>query len=166
MWMYGPILAIRELINDVDEPQKYTDNRLQRVFLMACQDVINRTDITGFSVDLESMTITPDPTEGSSRNDSFIGLALLKVVCIIANAERKKSAGSAIYIKDSASAIDLRGIGDGTAEFAKSACENYENALFDYSSGNFSAGSVILSPGFRIFSSHERNNYNPESPRA
>lgn len=81
-WQVEIPIIVRTLINDIVEPQIYSDERLLQVIAVAAKYV--QFDITlehPYTIDIIGSNITPDPT---TDNDSiFISLVGLKAACII-----------------------------------------------------------------------------------
>lgn len=77
-----PIL-VRVLTNDLSDEPKYSDDRIRQCIAVAAayvqfDVVLDKT----YSVDVENVGISPDPTEGQ-RDEIFISLVGLRASCII-----------------------------------------------------------------------------------
>lgn len=81
-WNVEIPIIVRTLINDLEEPVKYSDERLLQIITVAAKYV--QFDVSldhEYIIDVVNNNITPDPT---SDNDSiFISLIGLKSACII-----------------------------------------------------------------------------------
>lgn len=81
-WQLEIPIIVRTLINDLEEPVKYSDERLLQIITVAAKYV--QFDVAldhEYAIDVVGNNITPDPT---SDNDSiFISLVGLKAACII-----------------------------------------------------------------------------------
>lgn len=153
---------VRHLIDDID-PDNYTysDHRVETTILVAAQlSQMNVDYAQKYDVNVESCTLTPDPTDPKNEDEAFITLVSLKAACVILGGEYKKAAGCAISVKDGPSAIDKRGIPASLAMLYKDICDKYEQLVLEYRAGNSIAGTAILgpySPGSDLVS--RNNNY-------
>lgn len=81
-WNIEIPIIVRTLINDLEEPQQYTDERLLQIISVAAKYV--QFDVVldhQYSVDVTTPNINPDPT--NDRDEIFISLVSLKSACII-----------------------------------------------------------------------------------
>jgi len=148
-WQGQMSTIVRHLINDVDSSNyQFSDNRIETSILVAAQLVVSEVEFPNtYDINVESCTLSPDPTDDGSRDNDFITLICLKTACIILGGEVRGGSGNAISIKDGPSAIDLRGVTQTLMALFKDMCEKYEQALFSYESGESSInGQSILSP--------------------
>lgn len=146
-WQNEMALLVRHLINDIATPQTYTDDRLEETILSASQ-LIRIEGLTfekTYTVDVDSCTLTPDPT-ASPKDDAFINLVALKTACIILNGEAKVQALNAVSVSDGPSKIDLTKTSDAVKAVAKEACDNYNNAKIQYQLGNSRGAQAIIGP--------------------
>ncbi len=104
-WDIDLVLMVRVLVSDINEPQTYTDEYLQRVLVTA--GIMVDADIpfvTDYAYDMSLITIAPDPV---ALNDSaFMSLVPLKTACILTMGEFKSALGQGIKVRDGDSAID------------------------------------------------------------
>jgi len=147
-WTSEITTIIRYLINDLDSDNyTYSDSRLQQTITVAAQFLKTDVDLPSeYTIDISGTSITPDPTDPTSRDDDFISLVSLKTACIIIGSEIKSESGNAIAVKDGPSSIDLRGVTGTLSNLYKDICGKYEQALLDYKAGNSIAGKAILGP--------------------
>ena len=138
---------VRYLISDVDDSNyKYSDSRLEKTTLIGAQLVSLELDFPNiYEVDIENDILTPDPTETTTKDSSFINLVALKTACIIIGSEMKAEAGNAISIKDGPSAIDLRGVSSTLGILYKDLCSKYTKMADDYKFTG-ETGQAILGP--------------------
>ena len=155
MWDDTIVTMIRNVIDDTDtESPTYSDDRLRELILTAA--TLLRLDIktpVNYRVDIDSQILSPDPTKEATRDDSYVALLVLKSACILAKAEAKTSAGQGIAIKDGSSSIDLKGVAGGKQQTAKTFCEEYQDAKFQYQSGANVSIRAILSP-YRVYGAY------------
>src|SRR5688500_1020862 len=114
------VIGIRHLIDDYTEPYTYSDARLEELIILTALQI--KTEVTfqqDYTVDLDAMTLSPNPTASATRDENFIVLVALKAACILARSEAKKAAGQAISWKQKDSAVDRRGVGDAKLKIAK-----------------------------------------------
>jgi hypothetical protein len=145
-WQNEMTLIIRHLINDLDSSAyTFTDSRIQETVLVSAQLVLTEIDFTNtYTVDVDALTLSPDPTTGTKDN-SFIALVALKSACIITGSQLRTQSLSSLALKDGPSSIDTRGIVAGLAIIYKDVCEKYETAKMEYKTTN-SIGQAILGP--------------------
>lgn len=154
-WQSEMVRMLRHIINDLDETS-YTDDRLRELILVSSQIIQGEIDFSQtYTIDVDAFTLTPDPTE-NTKDIAFISLVVLKSACILLNAEAKTAAGQAIAIRDGSSSISLAGAYQGKKEVAKTICEQYRQALWDYKAGSSPAGRIIVGP--YNFESNEQAN--------
>ncbi len=135
------------MIDDVVTPYTYGDDRLEELFLVAAKFVNAEADfVNDYVVDIDSLTLTPDPTNTNTLDDDFLALTCLKAVCLLARAELKKSAGQAIDIKDGPTSVSMKGVPSAKKEVMKGVCDEYERAMFDYRAGDRAVGKIIVGP--------------------
>lgn len=147
-WQGQISTMVRYLISDVDPANyKYTAKRLETTILVASHLLTTQTDLRQeYSVNLESCTLSPDPTDQETKDNDFIALVSLKSACIIIGGEIKLESGNAISVKDGPSSIDLRGVTGTLTILYKDLCSKYDQLLLDYKAGNSLAGHAVLGP--------------------
>jgi len=151
-WKTEMTAILRNLIGDTNsENESYDDSRLYQVILTAAQLV--QTEVSfpkTYTVDVNCISLTPDPTSGSKDN-GFINLVSLRAACIIATGEYKTNARMALSIRDGPSTIDAKGMVDARGQLAKDYCAAYQMAKREYQAGNRSAGEAIVGPHRTIY---------------
>lgn len=155
------VRILRVMINDLDATPTYDDDRLYELLIVAAQLVKQEVSLAvSYTVDVDELVLTPDPTDSSSRDDSFINLICLKAACIMDQAEVRKASGRAISVADSTGMrVDNRSVLDGRLAILKlSWCKAYEDTKLEYETDKIStAGSAVMGP-FRTDSGF-RNNF-------
>ena len=147
-WQGQMSTVVRHLISDVD-PTAYTfsANRIETSLLVAAQLTTMNVDFNNtYTINVESCSLSPDPTDTDTKDNPFIALVCLRTACIIIGSEIRKESGNAISIKDGPSAIDLRGVTQTLAVLYKDLCEKYEHLLLEYRAGNSVVGHAVLGP--------------------
>lgn len=150
VWDTDLVLMVRVLINDIDSPQKYTDEYIERVIITSAMIIDAEISFSyTYAYDIEALTISPDPIE---NNDSvFIALVPLKATCILTQGEFKKALGQGIKVRDGDSAIDtsvgFRGYRD-ILEFGP--CASYEKLKWSLiasgATGGGGVGKAVFGP--------------------
>jgi hypothetical protein len=139
---------VRHLINDLDpDNYKFSNTRLETTILVAAKlSQMNIDFSNSYTINVETCTLSPDPTVTSTIDDPFVTLICLRTACIIIGSEIRSESGNAISIKDGPSAIDLRGVTQTLTVIYKDLCEKYEHLLLEYRAGSSIAGQAILGP--------------------
>lgn len=155
------VRLLRHLIDDLGSTPTYDDDRLFELLIVAAQFVNKEVSLTTtYTIDLDELVLTPDPTLSDSRDDSFINLMCLKAACIMDQAEVRKASGRAISVADSIGMkVDNRaGLEGRLALFKLGWCKAYEDAKVEYETDKLSvAGSAIMGP-FRLDNGYRGNN--------
>jgi hypothetical protein len=146
------VTIVRHMIDDLSATPTYSDSRLETLILISALQV--KEDIENFAqvytIDIEAVTLSPDPTNTATRDDSFIALVTLKAACTLCINAFKEAAGQSIRIKEGRSEIDFRdsaGHRKDLVEGEQSYCSMYQRAVSNYlrnSSGG--VGHAILGP--------------------
>tara|TARA_Y100000992_G_scaffold299276_1_gene265803 strand:+ start:7841 stop:8344 length:504 start_codon:yes stop_codon:yes gene_type:complete len=139
---------VRHLINDIDSTSyTFSTDRVETTILVAAQLLIMNVDFNNdYDINVEAVTLSPDPTDTDTKDDPFIALACLRAACIVIGSEIRKESGNAISIKDGPSAIDLRGVTSTLTVLYQDLCKKYDESLIDYRAGNSVSGQSILGP--------------------
>ena len=104
-WTTDLVLMERVLISDLNSPQVYTDEYLQRVLVTA--GFLVDAEVTfayDYAYDINLLTIVPDPV--ISEDSDFVALVPLKAACILIQGAFKQALGQGIKVRDGDSAID------------------------------------------------------------
>lgn len=146
-WQNTIPVMIRYLINDVSSSgYKYTDARIEKTTVIGAQFVSLELDFPNiYTIDIANNTISPDPTDEETKDNSFINLTALKTACIILGSELKTEAYNSISVKDAQSAIDLRGVSSTLSMLYKDLCDKYTAMADDYKFTG-ETGQAILGP--------------------
>ena len=147
-WQGQMSTILRYLIDDVDSTSyKFSDERIETTLLVAAQLVTLEVDLTNtYTINVETCSLSPDPTETDTRVNAFINLVCLKGAVVIVGSQIRSESSNSISIKDGPSAIDLRGVTGTLTVLYKDLSEKYEKLLLDYRTGNSVAGKSILGP--------------------
>lgn len=155
-WQGEMVEIFRVMLNDLDEPPTYSDERLARILVVSAHMVLVEMQFSRpFFADIENLDIIPDPTLTDSRDDAFINLVCFKGGCISDRGKITISAGQAVTIRDGSSSIDLRGVADAQLKLLEQGwCSVYDDARFRYMAGQVNnIGAAIMTP-FRVFAGY------------
>lgn len=135
-WKEKVVPIIRMLISD-QEYSEYDDNRLILNFMYAANLVSFDVKDWNYEINTSILQITPDP----SRDNNFLTLTYLKCACMMISSELKTklaTTGRKVTMKDGPSEITMDRSSElfSLKEFAKNACDKYEEALFQFNAGN------------------------------
>lgn len=104
-WITDLVLMTRVIVSDLELPQTYSDEYIQRVLITAGIQVDSEFPFPfTYVYDISALTITPDPV--LSMDSSFMALIPLKASCILTQGEFKQALGQGIKVRDGDSAID------------------------------------------------------------
>ena len=139
---------VRHLVDDTDfSSPTYPDNRIETTILVASQLIQTELNFENtYSINVESCSLSPDPTLLADKDDGFINLTALKAACIILGAEYKSHGLSAVKVSDGPSSIDMSGAASHMKHLYDSLCERYEQYKLNFASVNNNVGKAILSP--------------------
>jgi len=147
-WRGQMSTIVRHLIDDLDAAKyKYSPTRVETAILVSAQLTTMNVDFNNsYTINVESCSLSPDPTDTDTKDNPFINLVSLRTACIILGGEIRSESGNAISIKDGPSAIDLRGVSQVLATLYKDLSDRYDHTLLEYRAGNSIAGHAILGP--------------------
>lgn len=145
VWQTEMVRIVRHLINDIDAVS-YADDRLEETVLVSAQLILNYVDFDNtFTVDVDGLSLSPDPTEGTKDN-SFINIVCMKAACVILSSELRTHGLNSVSISDGPSRIDMTGIVKNLQVVQQEMCAKSEDAIVQHKAGNSVAGQAILGP--------------------
>ena len=146
-WQNEMTVIVRHLVNDLNSSDyTFTDDRLEEAILVSAQLSALEIDFeNSYTIDVDSLTLTPDPTDSSNKDDSFINLVSLKTSQMLLSSELKTHSLNAISLRDGPSALDLRGIVTGLKILFDDINRRYEEAKTQYKLDGV-VGQAILGP--------------------
>jgi hypothetical protein len=146
-WQNEMVVIVRHLVNDLNSSEyTFTDDRLEESVLVAAQLASLEIDFENtYSIDVDSVTLTPDPTASGNKDDSFINLVCLKTARLLLGSELKTHSLNAISLRDGPSSLDLRGIVSGLNILFQDIAKRYDDAVIQYKL-NGVVGEAILGP--------------------
>jgi hypothetical protein len=147
MWQDEMTVILRHTINDVDDPQTYTDSRLQLGLVVGAQFVNTEFDFTQpYTVSVIGLNISPDPTSLPAPDNWFINLTVMKTSMMMLSNDLKLAAQQAWTIKDVDVTVDMKEAYKARKMILDELKEYYEWAGMQYRIGVRSAGQAILTP--------------------
>ena len=146
-WQNEMTLIVRHLVNDLDSSSYiFTDSRLEEAVLVSAQLASLEIDFENtYTIDVDSVSLSPDPTESSNKDDSFINLVSLKTAQMLLGSELKTHSLNAISLRDGPSALDLRGIVAGLKILFDDINKRNDEAVMQYKL-NGVVGQAVLGP--------------------
>lgn len=150
-WEIEIPIIVRNLINDLEDPPIYTDDRIKQLAVVASQYVLNDINLSiTYTVDIINQTITPDPSDPNSRDTDLIGFIALKSACILDQSTfRTKAALEGIKTALGSANLSISGNLAGykmILDQDQGPCKLYEQLTLDHNIGNATAVSAVLSP--------------------
>jgi len=147
-WQNEICVIIRHLISDLDSSdQTYSDSRLEETIVVAAQLLMEQIDFENtYTIDADSLSISPDPTTAGSKDNSFINFVSVKAAIIILRGECKKYANQSFQIKDGPSSISVSDVFKNTKVMLDDMEQALAMAMIQYRIGNARAGVAILTP--------------------
>lgn len=149
-WKTPVRLMVRVLINDLDSDNyTYSDARLDQVSAVAAQFV--NQDITlsnTYQISVTDETISPDPSNSSTKDEVFINSIVLKAACIIDQSTfRTKAALEGIKAQMGPTSLAVGGNLRGYEILLKEGpCALYYKFVEDHEIANATNIAAILSP--------------------
>ena len=146
-WQNEMTIIVRHLVNDLDSSSYiFTDDRVEESVLVSAQLASLEIDFENtYTIDVDSVSLSPDPTDSSNKDDSFINLVSLKTAQMLLGSELKTHSLNAISLRDGPSALDLRGIVTGLKILFDDINKRYDEALIQYKL-NGVVGQAVLGP--------------------
>jgi hypothetical protein len=146
-WQNEMTLIVRHLVNDLNTSDyTFTDSRLEEAVLVSAQLASLEIDFEKtYTIDVDSVSLSPDPTITGDKDDSFINLVSLKTAHMLLGSEIKTHSLNAISLRDGPSALDLRGIVTGLKILFDDITVRFEEAKMQYKL-NGVVGQAILGP--------------------
>jgi len=148
-WDVEMPIELRHIINDVDIPQTYSDQRLQTAILVGARRVYTELSFTNpYYADIVQNKLTPDPTltnaTGGGPDQWFINMTIYKTGELMLRNNLKVAALTAYTIMDDGIKVDLRSVAQYQQALLKGIENEWENMKMNYSCGARAEGWVIL----------------------
>ncbi len=148
-WQIELPIIVRTLINDLDVTPTYTDDRLQQTLVVAAQYVNREMNFNNeYTIDLNNLSITPDPTTLSARDEEFIGFLSLRAACFLDQSTfRTKAAAEGVRTSLGSANIAVAGNLKGYQTLLEvGPCGMYEKLKMEHEIGNIKYVRAVLSP--------------------
>ncbi len=147
MWSDVMTTMLRYMINDFGNPQTYDDNQLQMMLLVnAAYEVQELNFSQTFTVDIQNITLSPDPTVNDPKDYNLVNLTVLRTAVMVFANEYKASTNQAIMFKEFHSQADMRGIAPHKKDLWLEFQKLYEEKRMHYQIGIRVSSKAILSP--------------------
>jgi len=141
-WQDTIVPIVRGLVFDLTSPYVYSCTRLEELVVVSAVLVIQElTFPISYTINLEAITITPDPTD-----EDFIALVALRTACLISHGEHRDAAKKAISFKDGPAFVDTKERAKYLGDLAEGACTAYARAKVNYQMGDGTLGRAIVGP--------------------
>ncbi len=145
-WSDVTITMLRHVIMDVDDPQTYTDSRLELALLVGAQFVNNEFAMNpSYAVDFNLLSISPDPT-AVPTDPWMVNLTVLRTAIMMLSNDLKVAGMSAWSIKDIGTNVDLRSMAAVKKQLLDELKKVYADAALTFAVAVRPAGKAILSP--------------------
>lgn len=146
-WQEHLTAVVRVLINDLNEPYEFSDDRMLQVIVVAAKYVqfdVNLDHL--YTVDVVYPNISPDPT--IDNDEIFLSLVGLKAACIFDQGTfRTKAALEGIRAALGSASLSIGGTTSGwQAIIDHGACALYDELTSHWDVRNASAVRAVLSP--------------------
>lgn len=148
-WECEIVTMLRFLINDTEQPQVYSDTRLESIILLSANYVqFDASWPTAYVIDMENATMTPDPTDPAHRDNDFISFLVLKAGCFVdQSTARTKALAEGIKAVCGPAALTVTGNLYGFLKMLEvGPCNSYEVALKQFLYGDVRNIRAIMSP--------------------
>jgi hypothetical protein len=151
-WQDVSEIQLRQVINDVDIPQRYTSSRLNLAWLVGASYVSQEfTLMNNYAVDLVGVSINPDPTQtgdqpGQVADPWMLNLTTLRTAIMMINNDMKLAANSSFMIRDVHMQADMRELYKANKILLDEANKIYDNIRMQYCVGVQPQLAAILTP--------------------
>lgn len=145
-WQNEMVRILRYVVDDLDA-SSYSDERLEETLMVAAQLQYASIDFSNdYTIDVDTLVLTPDPTATNPKDDWFINIVCAKAAHIILFSEAKTLAAQAYRIKDGPSSIDVSKAYEAAKEMADDIAKKLATMIVQYKVGSSPAGHAILTP--------------------
>lgn len=148
-WQLEIPIIVRTLIDDLSDSPNYSDDRLQQTIAVAAKYVQREMNFDNqYSIDLLNLTISPDPTSTTIRDDDFIGFVALRSACFLDQSTfRTKAASEGIRTQLGPASVAVNGNLKGYQMILETGpCAMYDKLKLEYEIGNIKYVKAVLSP--------------------
>lgn len=146
-WQDEMIITTRVLINDLNNPYEFSDDRLEQLLVVAGKYVQFDVNLEQeYTINVVGKTISPDPT--SVLDKVFISMTCLKAACLVDQGNlRTKAALEGIKTSLGSANISIAGSLTGwLAIMDHGPCAVYDELTSHWDVQNATAWAAVLSP--------------------
>lgn len=147
-WQNELTIITRTLINDLNEPYEFSDERLQQLLVVSGKYVQWDVNLSNsYTFDVINNNISPDPVV-TTKDEIFNSLCPLKAACMLDQSNlRTKAAFEGIRTSLGSANLSVQGSLQGfLAILDKGPCALYSELTEKYDMRNVTAWSAILTP--------------------
>lgn len=145
-WQPEMTVIIRHLVNDLNV-LLFSDSRLEECILVNAQLIQHELTFDNtYTVDVDALTLSPDPTTLAVKDDSFINLVCMKTACLLLTSLAQEKSLQAIRITDGPASIDTSSVYKAAQEMAKDMCDKFSKAKLNYQINGIKPGLAITTP--------------------
>lgn len=144
-------MMVRNLINDFEPNNTFTDDRIQQAIVVAGLIASNEFAFSAaYTFDLENIDIVPDPAAAGTFDALAIAIFTLKAACLL-DTNKYQSAtsnGGGVFVKDGDTEVDTSKGFAGYSDIIKlGPCMSYEK-LLKHSSylQSMNLGAAVMTP--------------------
>jgi hypothetical protein len=153
-WQDEAVPLLRALLDDLDEPPRVADDRLERLAAAAARLVQGELGAgAGFAADAGLGDITPDPSDPALGDPAFMHLLVLKAACLAERGAAAQAAAGAVAFSDAGTSVDTRTAANARLALLGngSACQAYADAADRYRRGLTLGLAICTPPGGWLF---------------
>jgi len=148
-WQVEIPILVRNLINDLEATPTYSDDRINRLAVVAARYVVSEVNLNSeYNIDIINTTITPDPSNPESRDTDFVGFIALKSACLLDQSTfRTRAVNEGISAALGPAKLTVGGNLSGFKTILDvGPCKTYEQLVIDHNIGDISTVRAVLSP--------------------
>lgn len=149
VWQTVMTTMVRHLINDVDLPYKYDDQRVMTSIIIAgLQSSLEYSYDSDYVFDIEALDITPDPAASDTYDPVAMALMTLKAACIFDTNRYQGGVSQGIRVRDGDSEVDTTAGFTGYKDILLlGPCASYQKLLdITGSAKSMKLGRAIMTP--------------------
>lgn len=148
MWNIELVAIVRALIDDMGDPPKYSDEKIESLILIAANQLLGDIPFPAeYQVNFSGRSISPDPTIAPNRDNEFCNFLTVKAACIYNQGAAMASARKALTLRDGGTTIDTSKQTDALMKLLeKGWCAVYEQMKYERAMGSSKTGLGIVGP--------------------
>lgn len=135
-WNTQCLEMVRSLIGDTDCTPEYSDDRLTRLLVVTAYSLVSEIDFDRtYTINVNTQSISPDPSLLDTPDNNFITLLVLKASHNLMLGESRKYGLGSVKIVDGPSTIDTSARVKSIKDFASELEMKFYKAKYLYQSG-------------------------------